>query len=205
MSLKPPFTALTEALAELVAHIPRSQESVQEEPKEKALGIARAAALRAAGISGTLALPPGPLGLATILPDLVAIWRVQQGMVADIAAIYGKSSILKEEAMIYCLFRHGGAALMRDLVARAGERFIVRRGAASAIQTILQKVGLRVSQRLVSKSLSRFIPIVGALGVGAYAYYDTTQVAATAIELFSKEIELLPLPGPHGSLDAVRD
>jgi hypothetical protein len=29
---------------------------------------------------------------------------------------------------------------------------------------------------------------VGAVGVGAYAYYDTSQVAATAIDLFAKDI-----------------
>jgi hypothetical protein len=33
------------------------------------------------------------------------------------------------------------------------------------------------------------VPVVGALGVGAYAYYDTGQVAATAMALFSRDIE----------------
>lgn len=188
--------AVTKVLADLISRIPDSQEPASMEPKDKAQAIARMAALRAAGISGALALPPGPLGLATILPDLIAIWRVQQGMVADIAAVYGKSNFLQKEAMIYCLFRHGSAAVMRDLVARVGERFIVRRAAVSAIQTVLERVGVRVSQRVVSKSISRLIPVVGAVGVGAYAYYDTTRVAATAIELFSQEIELLPLPTP---------
>jgi len=28
--------------------------------------------------------------------------------------------------------------------------------------------------------------VVGAMGVGGYAYYDTAKVAATAIELFEK-------------------
>jgi len=57
------------------------------------------------------------------------------------------------------------------------------------MQQILQKVGVRVTQRVIGKSISRWIPILGALGVGAYAYYDTTQVAATTIELFSKDLE----------------
>ena len=188
--LKTTSTAITEALAKLVSHIPSSQEPVNLAPKEKSLAVARGAALRAAGISGALALPPGPLGLATIIPDLIAIWRVQQTMVADIAAVYGKTPFLREEAMIYCLFKHGGAALMRDLVVRTGERYIVQRTAVSAIQTVLRKIGVRVSQRVVGKSISRLVPIVGAIGVGAYAYYDTIQVAATAIELFSTDLEL---------------
>jgi hypothetical protein len=32
------------------------------------------------------------------------------------------------------------------------------------------------------------VPLVGAVSVGAYAYFDTNQVAKTAIELFSKDI-----------------
>jgi len=44
--------------------------------------------------------------------------------------------------------------------------------------------------RLIAKSVSRWLPIVGALGVAAYVYYDTTQVASTAIELFQKEIDI---------------
>jgi hypothetical protein len=41
---------------------------------------------------------------------------------------------------------------------------------------------------LATKGASRLMPLVGAVGVGAYAYYDTTQVAKTAIELFAREL-----------------
>jgi hypothetical protein len=182
--------AVTKALLDLVSRIPTSDEPASTDPEERARAIARHTAMKAAGISGALALPPGPFGLATILPDLLAIWRLQQSMVADIASAFGKTAFLRKETMIYCLFKHGGAALMRDLVARAGERYIVRHAALGAIQQILQKVGMRVTQQVIGKSISRWIPIIGALGVGAYAYYDTAQVAATAIELFSKNLEL---------------
>jgi len=182
--------AVTKALLDLVSRIPTSDEPASADPKERAQSIARSTAMKAAGISGALALPPGPFGLATIIPDLIAIWRLQQSMVAGIAATYGQSAFLRKETMIYCLFKHGGAALMRDLVVRVGERYLIRRTAVRAIQQILQKIGVRVTQRVIGKSISRWIPIIGALGVGAYAYCDTTKVAATAIELFSKEIDL---------------
>lgn len=182
--------AVTKVLLSLVSHIPTSNELATRDPQKRAQSIARATAVKAAGISGALSLPPGPLGLATLLPDLLAIWHLQQAMVADIAAVYGKSAFLKRETMVYCLFKHGSAALMRDLVVRAGERYLIHQTALKTIQHILQKVGVRVTQNVIGKTISRWIPVLGALGVGAYAYYDTTQVAATAIELFSKELEL---------------
>jgi hypothetical protein len=37
------------------------------------------------------------------------------------------------------------------------------------------------------------LPVAGALGVGAYAWYDTRQVARTAIAMFSRDVEFIPV------------
>ena len=52
--------------------------------------IVREAAQKAAFLSGSLALPPGPIGMLTVLPDLYLIWKVQRQMVADIFALHGR-------------------------------------------------------------------------------------------------------------------
>jgi hypothetical protein len=183
-------TKVTSILLELVSDIPASTESPSTRPEVRAKILARKAAVKAAAVSGALAAPPGPLGIATIIPDLIAIWHLQRQMVTDIAATFGKTGSLGSTTMIYCLFKHGGAALTRDLVVRVGERYLIRQATLRALQRILEKIGVRVTQRVIAKTLSRFVPLIGALGVGAYAYYDTTQVAATAIELFSSDLEL---------------
>jgi len=51
---------------------------------------------------------------------------------------------------------------------------------------------VRVARRSAGGSIARWLPVVGAVGVGAYAFYDTSQVAATAIELFEKGVMLVP-------------
>jgi hypothetical protein len=172
-------------LLELVSDIPPSLESYLARPEVRARMLARNAAVKAAAVSGALAVPPGPIGIATIIPDLIAIWHLQRQMVADIAATFGKTASLDSTTMVYCLFKHGGAALTRDLVIRVGERYLIREVTVRALQRILQRIGVNVTQRVIVKTLCRFLPLIGALGVGAYAYYDTSQVAATAIELFS--------------------
>jgi hypothetical protein len=50
------------------------------------------------------------------------------------------------------------------------------------------KIGVRLSERALGKAMARYLPLVGATGVAAYAYFDTRKVAATAIELFSAEV-----------------
>ena len=55
------------------------------------------------------------------------------------------------------------------------------------LQSVAKKLGAKLTQALIGKGASRLVPILGALGVSAYAYFDTSQVAKTAIDLFSSE------------------
>ena len=183
---------IQKVLTEIISRIPRSKEIEVSEPVKRAREIAHSAAMRASGISGALSLPPGPLGMVTILPELISIWNLQSQMVADIAAVFGKRAELTREVMIYCLFRHGAAMLMRDLVVRVGERVLIQRPALKVLQQILGKIGIKISKTMLGKTISRYVPFAGALVVAGYAWYDTSQVAATAIDTFSKEMEFEP-------------
>lgn len=185
---------VSDAILNLIGKIPKSSRRVSSTPNDAARELANASAAKAALFSGGLALPSGPLAWLTVLPDLIAIWKLQSQMVADIAALYGKSASLTQEQMLYCLFKHAAAQAVRDLVIRVGERTIVRRATLKALQKVAQSIGVKVTQRTLGAAAVRWIPIVGAVGVGAYAYYDTAQVARTAIELFSGHIDLGPEP-----------
>lgn len=187
-----PHNKFVEAILNFIGHIPHTSEPLSEHPDIRARSIASTAALKAAATAGALALPPGPLGWVTILPELIAIWKIQAQMVADIAGTYGKQAFLTREQMLYCLFRHAAAQAVRDLVVRVGERFLVRRVSLRVFQNIAKKIGVRITQRVIGKSISRWIPLFGALGVAGYAYYDTGQVAQTTIELFRSVIEIEP-------------
>jgi hypothetical protein len=185
---------IAEAILNFIGQIPHTEEAESPFPAERARSIASSAATKAAVTAGTLALPPGPLGWFTILPELITLWKIQAQMVADIAGTYGKQAFLTREQMLYCLFRHAAAQAVRDLVVRVGERFLVRRVSLHGFQTIARKVGIRITRRAIGKGISRWLSFIGALGVGAYAYYDTGQVAQTAIEFFEGEIEIEPEP-----------
>ncbi|HEX7897647.1 MAG TPA: EcsC family protein [Planctomycetota bacterium] len=177
---------LLKALKKLLSVIPASSQISGGDAPSRSKELISAAALKAAALSGTLSLPPGPAGLLTILPDLFLIWKIQRQLVADLAASYGQTVYLTRESMLYCLFKHGASQALRDIMVRAGERVLIRR----ATQSTLEKVGVRVGQRMASNAMARWLPIVGAVGVGAYAYYDTAQVGRTAMALFTEELGL---------------
>jgi hypothetical protein len=180
--------ALAKAILGVVASIPSTAELPGSSPRQRARAIQTTASLKAAAISGTLAIPPGPWSIAVIVPDLLTVWRIQAKMVADIAGAFGKSAQLSQEHMIYCLFRHAAAQIVRDLAARVGERLVFRRATLQALQLVASRLGVSVSQKMIAKSAARWLPVVGSLGVAGYAYYDTQQVAATATELFESEL-----------------
>jgi hypothetical protein len=191
IAMPPDATGIARTILNFLGEIPRSAEPPSVSPRMRGEAIAAAARRRAFVASASLSLPPGPLGWFTVLPELVAIWKIQAKMVADIAAAYGQSSTITREQMLYCLFKHTAAQAVRDLVVRAGERFIVRHATAQALRAIAERIGVRLSQRALGTALSRMLPLVGAAGVGTYAWFDTRQVARTAIAMFSHEVEFV--------------
>jgi hypothetical protein len=182
--------SLAKVVVDFVSEVPKTTEPRASEPMLRARAIAAAAALKASALSGSLALPPGPLGLLTVLPDLLGVWHIQAQMVADIAGAYGKTALLSREQMLYCLFKHAAAQVVRDLAMRMGERVLIRRASVHLLQSVAGRVGIVLTRRAIANSVARWLPAVGAAGVAAYAFYDTRQVATTAIELFSSDVEV---------------
>jgi len=56
-----------------------------------------------------------------------------------------------------------------------------------ALQSLAQQLGVQVTKSMLGKSASRVVPLLGAVGVDAYAYFDTLQVAKTAVALFEQQ------------------
>jgi EcsC protein family len=174
---------IVDALENVVSGVPASRRHAVDSPSTAARSLARKAATRAAALSGALALPPGLLGMLTVLPDLIAIWRIQAQMVSDIAGLYGKDLQLTRSHMVYCLFRHAATQFTRDVVVRTGQRLVVRQLSGGALKSVLTSVGMSVTQRVAGTTASRWVPVLGAAAVAGYAYYDTLQVAKTAVRL----------------------
>jgi len=118
---------------------------------------------------------------------MLAVWHIQRQLVADIAALYGRSAQLGPTQMMWCLFRHTAAQALRDLTVRVGERVIVRPAAQAVLQRVAGAVGMQLGRKVATKALSRWVPLVGAAGVGAYAWWDTRQVGRAALQLFERE------------------
>jgi hypothetical protein len=187
-------SSLGEQVLALVTTAPESTRRMSETPRQAAQRAAEAAAAKAALAAGAFALPPGPLGWLTVAPEMLTVWRIQQQLVADIAALYGRSAELGPSQMLFCLFRHTAAQALRDLSVRVGERVLVRPATGALLQRAAAAIGVKLGQQATGRALSRWMPVIGAAGVSAYAYFDTRQVAKAALELFERE-QIIDIPG----------
>ncbi|GBF51495.1 hypothetical protein LPTSP4_30330 [Leptospira ryugenii] len=177
------FTGLEEYKSPYAPTIQAPNELIQE--------LIQNASLKCALISGTCSLPPGPLGLLSILPELLMIYRIQGQLVIDIAALLGKEVQVTKELLLYCMFKNAGAQIFRKVIEESSMRILIRPTTVRFFQSFLEKIGIMISQRMFRKQFTRWIPIGGAFLTGTLTYYDTKSIGLQAKSLFSKEIETL--------------
>jgi hypothetical protein len=143
------------------------------------------ASLRAASLSAGLSLPAGPLGLITIIPDLVGIWKLQRDLVLDIAALCGVQAEVSRDQMLRCLLRHSASQVSRDVLVKMAARAAVERSAAAALGGLLRRLGLSLASRGAGRLAPRAIPVLGSIAAGIFAFADTKRVGEAALELFA--------------------
>lgn len=187
---------ISSLVLDFVGNVPGTFEPASGQPRARARAIANAAARKSAIAAGSLALPIGPLGWLTLIPELTLIWRIQAQMVTDIAAAFGRHAPVSREQMLYCLFRHTAAQAFRDLGVRMGQRGVVQALSSRALRILAGQVGIHLSKRTIAKGVGRWVPLLGAAGVAAYAWYDSRRVGDTAISMFDPIIDVVGVDVP---------
>jgi uncharacterized protein (DUF697 family) len=173
-------------LENVVFVIPQTSEKPLKNPEKRVAEIISSSSRKAALISAGLAIPPGPFGIITILPDLYLIWKIQAQMVADIAGVHGKNCNLTKEHMICCLFKQAIASGIKEMSVKCGSKIVVKSLSHSAVKQLLKKIGINISGKSAGKAVSRWLPVIGALGIAVYSYNETKAVGLNALKLFDR-------------------
>ncbi|MBQ0958635.1 EcsC family protein [Ideonella sp. 4Y11] len=182
-----PADALGSAVLGVIGQAPRSRLRRRADPAAACDDLIRRAAGKSAMAAGALALPLGPIGWLTVLPELATVWRLQSALVADIAAVHGHPPPSPEQ-LLYCLFDHTGARIVRQLLVQTGERGLVQVASAQLLRMAAAKVGASIAKRVAGRSLARWLPLAGAAGMAAWAAWDTRQVGRTAQALYARPL-----------------
>ena len=141
-----------------------------------------------AAISGGTGLIPGPLGMAATVPEIILIIRNQLTMVYDIAKANGHNEITKELMLGVFINAMGNAT--GNLLIVHGQRIVVKRVGAQALQKIIVILGGKITQQVAKSMAAKWIPIAGAAAMAAWSKYSTNKIGTKAVEIFSKEVVL---------------
>ena len=182
---------LSEKLVNLFSDIENYQSPYALSVSEPSLIIkelTKKAAWKLSFISAGLALPPGYIAYATVLPEILLLYRVQGHLVKDIAALYGKEQQVTQELLLYCLFQKSQNFFLKNIVKEFSTRTIIRPMTFHAVESMIFRVSERIANRYLRPSISKFIPFSGLVLSSGKTYVDTLAIGKRSQEIFSKEI-----------------
>jgi hypothetical protein len=154
-------------------------------PAEMTVSAAREAFL----VSSAASLPPGPAGMLTLVPEFVAVTRIQVNLVYRIAKYYGREGSVDRVTLLLVFGQAFGIGAGRIALREAEKRLVVRLLQERAGRTLLERLGARVGRRMALAGLGRWIPLVSAPVFGLIARSLTRKIGAHAQKHFS-----CPLP-----------
>ncbi len=154
-------------------------------------GLISSYANSSTAIAGGLNLIPGPWGMVAAVPEICLVLRNQMMMVYDIGVAYGKGQALTKELLIGVLLSATGSGAGTLLVVQGG-KVLVKRTSLRVLQRIIRRLAGDISQKMLKSMISKWLPVVGAAAMAAWANYSTRQIGRKAIAIFEKEIEYAP-------------
>lgn len=156
-------------------------------------------AQRAFKISTALGLLPGPVGMASILPEVAALTKLQINLIYRIARYHRKQEKVNKELILLIFGNAFGIAAGEALAHRLGSRLIIRSMNARITRSIARRIGSEIIERAAEKAMGRWIPVILAPLFGYFSRSMTQKIGREADKLFSGEIELEGLRTPSPS------
>ncbi len=150
--------------------------------------MTNSASWKAFTISTAAAIPWGAIGWATILPELIAITKLQINLIYKIAAYHGKLGVINKTLVLLIFANQAGLAIGRHLTRRIGTKVIIRTLGPKALRAIAKKIGIKIGARVSQKLVGRWVPIVLAPIFGAFSKSMTTDIGRAADALFKGDI-----------------
>lgn len=157
---------------------------------ESVESLIRKASWQTFATSTAMSLPPGPFGLATILPELMAVTKIQINLIYAIAKLKGQEQKLNSTLLALVFAHEAGLNIARFLSKKFGDKIVVKPLSQRALAQVAEQLGVRIGVRLTQKALGRWVPVVLAPVFGYFSKQMTERIGREAERLFSAELEL---------------
>ncbi len=141
-------------------------------------------------ISTGAGIPTGPMGLATIVPEVVALIKLQMDLIFKVAKFHQQEAKVNKTIILTVLGVAMGVVLKHALINKVGTRLIVKSLSAEGAKRITREIGEKFATGLLKRGLGRWIPLMLAPVFGYLSLSMTRKVGREAESLFSHELEV---------------
>jgi hypothetical protein len=141
-------------------------------------------------ISTGAGIPTGPMGLATIVPEVVALIKLQINLIFKVAKFHQQEAKVNKTIILTVLGVAMGVVLKHALINKVGTRLIVKSLSAEGAKRITREIGEKFATGLLKRGLGRWIPLILAPVFGYLSLSMTRKVGREAESLFSHELEV---------------
>jgi len=175
----------------LIKFAPQPEEVVVTGTPEEMI---KEAAKKAFWVSTTLSAVPGPFGLATILPEIGAVTRLQIDLVYKIAKYYKNLETINQSIILLIFANALGLTVGNQLVRKVGVRLVIKALSAPVIERIAQRIGLRIAAKITQRIAGRWLAVIAAPVFGLFSKKMTGKIGVEAQALFAGttiEIEVI--------------
>jgi len=147
------------------------------------------AAWQAFAISTISSIPPGPVGMLTILPEVIAVTRLQVQLIFKIARYYEKETLVNRTIVALILGNAAGIATGRLLLKMPEGKIIIRRVAELGLQNFVARLGAKIMGRVIARIPGRWIPFLLSPVFGMMSKTATEKIGWEAVAIFSHDLE----------------
>lgn len=165
---------------------PDAEEIEVEGVPEDMIQDAAKAAFRISSAAGAV---HGAFGMATIVPEIATISRLQIRLVHKIAAYYRKPEIVSQHLILLMFANALGVAAGESFVKKAGTALVVKVMTSESAKRLAQKIGVELVTKAAEKSLLRWVPVVTAPVFGFFSRSMTLKIGREA-DLFFRRLEI---------------
>ena len=141
-------------------------------------------------ISTGAGIPTGPMGLATIVPEVVALIKLQINLIFKVAKFHQQEAKVNKTIILTVLGVAMGVVLKHALINKVGTRLIVKSLSAEGAKRITREIGEKFAAGLLKRGLGRWIPLMLAPVFGYLSLSMTRKIGREAESLFSHELEV---------------
>ncbi len=175
---------------------PNAQEiQVEGIPEEMTRKASRSAFLLSTGAG----MPIGPIGMATIIPELIGLIKIQVNLIHRIAKYYNQDARVSATVVLFILGNALGVVLKHAVAEKIGAQIAARAVGAEGVKRLTQKIGERIGAELLQRAAGRWMPFILAPLFGYFSLSMTRRVGREAERMLSQVIEIpLSEPQPAG-------